>query len=158
MTEYKVAWHQVTLPTGQLHHISKQQYTRSYERGEIVDSEEYGSEEWGDKVDRLVERGALVDRDAALPDPEPFVSAMDIPLTHSGDEDTSVRVEVDTENDDLDDDEEETPVVQLERPALNASADVWRAYARAANVEVPDLETAKRDEIVAAVDFAQQGK
>lgn len=157
MTEYKVAWHQVTLPTGQLHHISKQQYTRSYDRGAIVDSEEYGSEEWGEKIDRLVERGALVDADAALPDPEPFVSAMDIPLTHSG-EDESVRVEVDEANDDLDDDDDETPAVQLERPALNASADVWRAYARAADIAVPELETAKRDEIVAAVDFAQQGK
>lgn len=157
MTEYKVAWHQITLPTGQIHAISKQQFTRSFDRGEIVDSEEYGSEEWGDKIDRLVERGALVDPDAKLSEAAPFVSPLDVPLTHSGEE--SVRVEVDEENDDLDDDEddtEETPVVSLERPARSASADVWRAYAKAAEVQVDDLDNAKRDEIVAAAD--QQGK
>lgn len=162
MTEYKVAWHQVTLPTGQIHAISRQQFTRSFDRGELVDTAEYDSAEWGGKIDRLVEAGALVDLDAKLPEAAPYTSPLDVPLTHSGEE--SVRVEVDRENDDLDEDDEddtdetaeEQPVVSLERPSRSASADVWRAYAKAAEVQMDDLDTAKRDEIVAAAD--QQGK
>lgn len=155
MSELKVAWHTVTLVTGKVHAQTKAPHTVSYAKGELLDTERFDSDGWRDKIERLKEAGALVEPDQDLPEAEPFVSPLDVPLSHSGEE-SLVREEVDSKNDDLSDDDDGDDIVSLERPPLNASGDVWRAYARAAGVEMENLEEAKRDEVIAAADA--QGK
>lgn len=160
MTDYVVKWGAVGLATGETHRLTKDSIVRTFNKGETVKRDEYDSDAWREKFDRLVDAGALVEPgSAAESEASTYNSAFDIPLTNQPDSD--VVVEVDEANDDIgeDGDEAVTPKdssAPADRPAESASTEVWRQYAQTHGVELANLDTAKRAEIIDAT--KAQGK
>jgi hypothetical protein len=152
--EVKVAWAVVTLCTGETHGPTKTPRTVTYHKGDLIDVDRFDSDEWRDKLERLADAGAVVEKDDEVEESE-YKSTFDIPLTGGPGEANTELVKPD-EGDSSDPaetgDENETP-----RPSNNASTEVWRDYvATRDDVDVP-LD-ANRSAIIEAVDAANEAK
>jgi hypothetical protein len=160
MADYVAKWGKVSLATGQDHALTKEALVRTFNQGDVVKRDAVDSDVWRAKFDRLVAAGALVEPGSAAQDEaSTYNSAFDIPLTNQPDSD--VVVEVDEANDDIGEDGDEVatpkdPSAPADRPAESASTEVWRQYAQTHGVELANLDTAKRAEIIDAT--KAQGK
>lgn len=108
MTEYVVAVAALGVPTGRENPLTRLPDFQRFVKGQIVDSEDFDTKQGRNKIERLLQQGALRDpKDTPQGGPASYKSPFDIPLDRDPGGQSSADGIIRLEGDDIEDDDED---------------------------------------------------